>query len=67
MNNKNWKSMVFPILGVVALGVGTLGGLDQVQVDTLQSALETGATVVATLIGLYGVVKSHEKKDKDQK
>lgn len=62
--NKNWKTMALPVIGVVALVVGNLMGLDQAQIDSLKGAMGDAITVVATVVSLYGIWKSHDKKQK---
>jgi hypothetical protein len=59
---KDWKSMLVPVVGVLALGIGNLLGLSTAQIETLKGALDAALTVVFTLIGLYGVWKTHDKK-----
>lgn len=59
---KDFRSMAAPIVGIVCLAAGAFAGFDTTQVDTLKGALDGIIGIVATLVGLYGVWKSHEKK-----
>jgi spore maturation protein SpmA len=63
---KNVRTMIIPILGIVALAVGNFIGLSQAQIDVLTKDLDTLVTVAASLVGLWGVWKSHEKKVLDK-
>lgn len=56
------RSIVLPIIAVIALGIGTFAGLTEGQINTLKEALETIAAAGFTLYGLYGVWKSHDKE-----
>lgn len=58
------KTMFTPLVAVIALGVGTLFGLTQAEIKTLEDGILTIATGVATLVSVYGVIKSHKKKAK---
>lgn len=58
---KNYKTMILPIISVVALGTGTLLGLNQAEIDSLKDGIETIVTAGFTAYGIYGVIKSHIK------
>lgn len=56
--------MALPFVGVVALALGAFAGFNPEQVETLKGTLETVVNAVAVLVTLYGVYKSHDKKEK---
>jgi hypothetical protein len=61
---KDIKTMIVPIVSIVALGVGSALGFNHGEIDTLKETLDTLVTVGFSAFGLYGVWKSHNKKVK---
>jgi hypothetical protein len=59
---KNYKTMIMPIISVLVLGIGTFVGLTQDQIDSLKDAAEAIVTAGFTIYGIVGVIMSHLKK-----
>jgi uncharacterized membrane protein len=59
---KNYKTMIMPIISVLLLGIGTFIGLTQDQIDSLKDATEAIVTAAFTIYGIVGVIMSHRKK-----
>ena len=57
------KTIIIPLISVIALGIGTIYGLNEAQIEQLEQAILQGVTAVATLISIYGVIKNHKKED----
>lgn len=62
MKNFN-KTVIAPLITVVALGIGMIYGLNEAQIEQLEQVLLQGATAIATLISIYGVIKNHKKEE----
>lgn len=62
MKNFN-KTVIAPLITVVALGIGMIYGLNEAQIEQLEQTLLQGATAIATLISIYGVIKNHKKEE----
>lgn len=58
------KTIIIPLISVIALGVGAIYGLNEAQIEQLEQALLQGATAIATLISIYGVIKNYKKEGK---
>lgn len=58
------KTIIIPLVSVIALGVGAIYGLNESQIEQLEQALLQGATAIATLISIYGVIKNYKKEGK---
>lgn len=58
------KTIIIPLISVIALGVGAIYGLNEAQIEQLEQSLLQGATAIATLISIYGVIKNHKKEGK---
>jgi hypothetical protein len=59
---KNYKTMIMPIVSVIVLGTGTFIGLTQDQINTVKDAVEAIVTAGFTIYGIVGVIMSHHKK-----
>lgn len=55
------KTIIIPLISVIALGVGAIYGLNEAQIEQLEQSLLRGATAIATLISIYGVIKNYKK------
>lgn len=61
---KDIKSMVAPVIGVIGLAVGNVVGLSKTEIDTVTGVVDSVITVAFSIVGLWGIWKSHIKKPK---
>lgn len=66
MNQKEWTKVIGYFIPILALAIGNLFQIDDIKnLEGMITAIVTAIlTVVFGIIGLVGVVKSHDKKEK---
>ena len=67
MKEKDIKRLIAYCIPIISLGMASYFGLDDTQATTLEKALDGLLTALLTVLGVIGVVKTHDKKDSNKK
>lgn len=66
MNKLGMNNTILPILSVLALCIGNYLRLGEVDIQTLEHGFFAIATGVATLLGIFGVIKDKNDSKEDK-